>query len=111
MDTNPIAKTSQNPIQSKSHPPSSNTRQYPPGEAPHPIQVNISKTKKTYCKGKKSRKHTLHKVTQYKKRKDSLTAQGKRRYDHKQSGYGYGWQTKPVFHKKVIICYSFLFIA
>src|ERR1700733_2888873 len=40
-----------------------------------------------------------HKVTQYKKGKDSLYAQGKRRYDRKQSGYG--GQTKPVFHKKV----------
>jgi len=41
----------------------------------------------------------LDKVTQYKKGKDSLAAQGKRRYDRKQSGYG--GQTKPVFHKKV----------
>lgn len=40
-----------------------------------------------------------HKVTQYKKGKDSTSAQGKRRYDRKQSGYG--GQTKPVFHKKV----------
>jgi Ribosomal protein L44 len=38
-------------------------------------------------------------VTQYKKGKDSLFVQGKRRYDRKQSGYG--GQTKPVFHKKV----------
>ena len=38
-------------------------------------------------------------MTQYKKGKDSLFAQGKRRYDRKQSGYG--GQTKPVFHKKV----------
>ncbi|RLN36121.1 hypothetical protein C2845_PM03G26990 [Panicum miliaceum] len=30
--------------------------------------------------------------------KDSLSAQGKRRYERKQSGYG--GQTKPVFHKK-----------
>ncbi|KAH9849576.1 ribosomal protein L44-domain-containing protein [Lenzites betulinus] len=50
------------------------------------------------CKGKQCRKHTPHKVTQYKKGKDSLAAQGKRRYDRKQSGYG--GQTKPVFHKK-----------
>ncbi|KAK4790270.1 hypothetical protein SAY86_017574 [Trapa natans] len=60
--------------------------------------VNVPKTKKTYCKNKQCRKHTLHKVTQYKKGKDSLAAQGKRRYDRKQSGYG--GQTKPVFHKK-----------
>ncbi|KAG6386052.1 hypothetical protein SASPL_154938 [Salvia splendens] len=54
--------------------------------------------RKTYCKSKECKKHTLHKVTQYKKGKDSLAAQGKRRYDRKQSGYG--GQTKPVFHKK-----------
>ncbi|KAG4945379.1 hypothetical protein JHK87_041386 [Glycine soja] len=60
--------------------------------------VNVPKTKKTYCKSKECRKHTLHKVTQYKKGKDSIAAQGKRRYDRKQSGYG--GQTKPVFHKK-----------
>ncbi|WOL15138.1 60S ribosomal protein L44-like [Canna indica] len=62
------------------------------------LQVNVPKTKKTYCKNKACKKHTLHKVTQYKKGKDSLSAQGKRRYDRKQSGYG--GQTKPVFHKK-----------
>jgi large subunit ribosomal protein L44e len=67
------------------------------------MQVNVPKTKKTYCKNKECKKHTLHKVTQYKKGKDSLSAQGKRRYDRKQSGYG--GQTKPVFHKKVyFIC-------
>ncbi|SPO06614.1 probable 60S ribosomal protein L44 [Cephalotrichum gorgonifer] len=60
--------------------------------------VNIPKTRNTYCKGKECRKHTAHKVTQYKAGKASLFAQGKRRYDRKQSGYG--GQTKPVFHKK-----------
>ncbi|KAL4068521.1 zinc-binding ribosomal protein [Scleroderma yunnanense] len=60
--------------------------------------VNIPKTRRTYCKGKQCKKHTPHKVTQYKKGKDSLFVQGKRRYDRKQSGYG--GQTKPVFHKK-----------
>ncbi|XP_024379910.1 large ribosomal subunit protein eL42 [Physcomitrium patens] len=60
--------------------------------------VNVPKTKKSFCPGKSCKKHTLHKVTQYKKGKDSLYAQGKRRYDRKQSGYG--GQTKPVFHKK-----------
>ncbi|KAI1463861.1 zinc-binding ribosomal protein [Daldinia caldariorum] len=60
--------------------------------------VNIPKTRKTYCKGKECRKHTQHKVTQYKAGKASRFAQGKRRYDRKQSGYG--GQTKPVFHKK-----------
>lgn len=56
------------------------------------------RTRRTYCKHKTCKKHTPHKVTQYKKGKDSLSAQGKRRYDRKQSGYG--GQTKPVFHKK-----------
>ena len=41
---------------------------------------------------------SVDKVTQYKAGKASLYAQGKRRYDRKQSGYG--GQTKPVFHKK-----------
>merc|ERR1712170_105735 len=60
--------------------------------------VNIPKTKKAFCKSKKCKKHTMHKVTQYKTGKASLYAQGKRRYDRKQQGYG--GQTKPVFHKK-----------
>ncbi len=30
------------------------------------IQVNIPKTRRTYCKGKDCKKHTQHKVTQYK---------------------------------------------
>ncbi|KAG6555824.1 hypothetical protein Mapa_002464 [Marchantia paleacea] len=60
--------------------------------------VNVPKTKKAFCGGKDCKKHTLHKVTQYKKGKESLYVQGKRRYDRKQSGYG--GQTKPVFHKK-----------
>merc|ERR1711955_82207 len=60
--------------------------------------VNIPKARKTYCSHKNCKKHTLHKVTQYKAGKASLFAQGKRRYDRKQSGYG--GQTKPIFHKK-----------
>merc|ERR1712058_181438 len=58
--------------------------------------VNIPKTRKTFSKT--ANKHTTFKVTQYKTGKASLYAQGKRRYDRKQSGYG--GQTKPVFHKK-----------
>ncbi|PLN76039.1 60S ribosomal protein L44 [Aspergillus taichungensis] len=61
-------------------------------------QVNVPKTRRTYCKSKDCHKHQQHKVTQYKAGKASLYAQGKRRYDRKQSGYG--GQTKPVFHKK-----------
>ena len=60
--------------------------------------VNVPKERNTYCKGKKCRKHTAHKVTQYKAGKASLFAQGKRRYDQKQAGFG--GQTKPIFHKK-----------
>ncbi|KAJ1733618.1 40s ribosomal protein L44e [Coemansia biformis] len=60
--------------------------------------VNIPKTRNTFCKGQKCRKHTPHKVTQYKAGKASVFAQGKRRYDRKQSGFG--GQTKPVFRKK-----------
>jgi large subunit ribosomal protein L44e len=59
--------------------------------------VNIPKERKTYCAGK-CKKHALHKVTQYKSGKASNFAQGKRRYDSKQMGFG--GQTKPVFHKK-----------
>ncbi|KAL9638854.1 MAG: hypothetical protein Q9164_001290 [Protoblastenia rupestris] len=65
---------------------------------PPSAKVNLPKTRRTYCKGKDCKKHTQHKVTQYKAGKASTVAQGKRRYDRKQSGYG--GQTKPVFHKK-----------
>merc|ERR1712080_113163 len=58
--------------------------------------VNVPKTRKTFSKN--LNKHSTFKVTQYKTGKASLYAQGKRRYDRKQSGYG--GQTKPVFHKK-----------
>ncbi|CAO2614398.1 60S ribosomal protein L36a [Lemmus lemmus] len=58
--------------------------------------VNVPKTRRTFCK--KCGKHQPHKVTEYKTGKDSLNAQGKRRYDWKQSGYG--GQTKPIFRKK-----------
>lgn len=59
--------------------------------------VNVPKVRKTFCKGK-CKKHTAHKVTQYKKGKESKFAQGRRRYDRKQRGYG--GQTKPIFRKK-----------
>lgn len=39
------------------------------------LQVNVPKTRRTYCK--KCGKHQPHKVTQYKKGKDSLYAQGR----------------------------------
>uniref|UniRef100_A0A0M3IGK2 60S ribosomal protein L44 n=1 Tax=Ascaris lumbricoides TaxID=6252 RepID=A0A0M3IGK2_ASCLU len=59
--------------------------------------VNVPKTRRTFCDGK-CRKHTMHKVTQYKKGKESTYAQGRRRYDSKQKGFG--GQTKPIFRKK-----------
>ena len=60
--------------------------------------VNVPKERKTFCAGRKCKKHQVHKVTQYKAGKASNFAQGKRRYDSKQMGFG--GQTKPVFHKK-----------
>uniref|UniRef100_K7DTY5 Ribosomal protein L36a-like n=1 Tax=Pan troglodytes TaxID=9598 RepID=K7DTY5_PANTR len=65
-------------------------------DSAHASMVNVPKTRRTFCK--KCGKHQPHKVTQYKKGKDSLYAQGRRRYDRKQSGYG--GQTKPIFRKK-----------
>ena len=59
--------------------------------------VNMPKAKKTFCKFN-CKKHTAHKVTQYKKGKESSMAQGRRRYDNKQSGFG--GQKKPIFRKK-----------
>merc|ERR1712207_36036 len=60
--------------------------------------VNVPKERRTFCASKKCRNHQVHKVTQYKAGKASNFAQGKRRYDRKQKGYG--GQTKPVFNKK-----------
>ncbi|GKT35996.1 Ribosomal protein L44e like protein [Aduncisulcus paluster] len=58
--------------------------------------VNIPKSRRTFCP--RENKHTEHKVSQYKRGKDSVHVQGKRRYDRKQKGFG--GQTRPVFHKK-----------
>lgn len=58
--------------------------------------VKVPKTIKTYSP--KSKIHTVHKVTQYKKGKESKHGLGRRRYDRKQKGYG--GQTKPIFKKK-----------
>ena len=58
--------------------------------------VHVPKTIRSYCR--KAKRHTTQKVSQYKTGKASLTAQGKRRYDMKQKGFG--GQTKPVFRKK-----------
>merc|ERR1712146_821913 len=61
--------------------------------------VFFPKKLKSYCKHRTCRSHKEFTVTQYKAGKASLFAQGKRRYDRKQSGFG--GQTKPVFRKKV----------
>lgn len=58
--------------------------------------MSYPKKKNTFCK--KCGKHQAHSVSQYKAGKASLFAQGKRRYDRKQAGFG--GQTKPIFHKK-----------
>ena len=41
------------------------------------LQVNVPKAKRAFCKDKNCKKHTMHKVTQYKTGKASLYAQGK----------------------------------
>lgn len=61
------------------------------------FQVNVPKQRRTYCK--KCKCHKTHKVSQYKKSKERHAAQGRRRYDRKQQGYG--GQSKPIFKKKV----------
>ena len=38
--------------------------------------MNVPKTKRAFCKDKNCKKHTVHKVTQYKTGKASLYAQG-----------------------------------
>ena len=58
--------------------------------------VKMTKTKNTYCK--KCDQHRKHKVSQYKKGKESIASAGRRRYDRKQKGFG--GQKKPVFKKK-----------
>lgn len=58
--------------------------------------VNVPKTRRTYCR--KCNKHAVFKVSQYKRGKESIFAQGKRRYDRKQRGYG--GQSKPILRKK-----------
>ncbi|XP_059178465.1 large ribosomal subunit protein eL42-like [Physella acuta] len=58
--------------------------------------VNIPKNRRTHCK--KCKKHTEHKTTQYKRGKESVKVQGKRRYDRKQAGFK--GQTRPILRKK-----------
>merc|ERR1711872_233192 len=58
--------------------------------------VNIPKSRNTFCA--KCNKHQKFKVTQYKKSQESKFAQGRRRYDRKQQGFG--GQSKPILRKK-----------
>ena len=60
--------------------------------------VTWPKKKKMHCAHEQCKGHKEFKITQYKAGKARLFAQGKRRYDSKQAGYG--GQTKPIFHKK-----------
>ncbi|CUG81215.1 60S ribosomal protein L44, putative [Bodo saltans] len=60
--------------------------------------VNFPKKKQMHCSDERCNAHKSFKVVQYKAGKARKFAQGKRRYDRKQSGYG--GQTKPIFHKK-----------
>merc|ERR1711970_1010305 len=65
-------------------------------KSPKSKMVNVPKSRRTFCW--KCKKHQTHKVSQYKKSKERTFAQGRRRYDAKQAGYG--GQTKPIFRKK-----------
>merc|ERR1712076_225774 len=66
------------------------------GNSTEIIMVNIPKTRNTFCSSCK--KHQKFKVTQYKKSQESKFAQGRRRYDRKQQGFG--GQSKPILRKK-----------
>merc|ERR1712193_195138 len=59
--------------------------------------VNIPKSRRTYCPA--CNNHQKFKVTQYKKSQESKFAQGRRRYDRKQQGFG--GQSKPT--KKLVL--------
>ena len=63
------------------------------------FQVNIPKKRKAYCPDSRCKGHKEFKVTQYKKSQESKFAQGRRRYDRKQQGFG--GQSKPILRKKV----------
>lgn len=54
--------------------------------------MKYPKTQRRYCKN--CNKHTQHKITIYKKGKERLKSEGKRRYERKQKGYGS--QSKPI---------------
>merc|ERR1712083_261344 len=56
----------------------------------------LKKIRNTYCAP--CHGHRLHKVSQYKKGKETGTAQGTRRYHNKQRGFG--GQKKPIQKRK-----------
>merc|ERR1712159_927335 len=62
------------------------------------LMVTVRKSRTTYCKHADCRSHKLHRVSQYKKGKESGQAQGTRRYNDKQKGFG--GQTKPIQKRK-----------
>ena len=63
------------------------------------LQVNIPKSRRTFCPDPKCNSHKKFRVTQYKKSQESKFAQGRGRYDRKQQGFG--GQSKPILRKKV----------
>jgi hypothetical protein len=67
VDLEPIPRPT---VQQSVHSPAQNS--YPPIDSK---MVNIPKERKTFCKDKKCKKHTMHKVTQYKSGKASNFAQ------------------------------------
>ncbi|UJR09272.1 hypothetical protein I4U23_013517 [Adineta vaga] len=60
--------------------------------------VNTPKIRRTFCKRNTCRKHTVHRVSQYKQGRPRKFSQGRRRYGVKQQGFG--GQARPIFHKK-----------
>merc|ERR1712039_776350 len=60
--------------------------------------VQVKKLRNTYCSHADCLSHKQHRVSQYKKGKESKAAQGRRRYDAKQKGFG--GQKKPIQKRK-----------
>merc|ERR1711948_171256 len=58
--------------------------------------VQIKKVRRTFCGACDT--HKTHRVSQYKKGKESKSVQGRRRYDAKQKGFG--GQKKPIQKRK-----------
>merc|ERR1711879_415125 len=60
--------------------------------------VQVKKLRNTYCSHAVCRSHKTHRVSQYKKGRESKFCQGRRRYDAKQAGFG--GQTKQIQKRK-----------